>query len=81
MIKSVVQPIPTYVMSYFLLLKQLCHKLTSAVANFGGVQKQTRKICIGCLGKNYASQKRMEELVSSLSKSSTQPLWLSNSGD
>ncbi|KAL1223487.1 putative mitochondrial protein [Cardamine amara subsp. amara] len=34
LIKSQTQALPTYVMSYYLLLKAICTKLSSAIANF-----------------------------------------------
>ncbi|GLT61041.1 hypothetical protein SLA2020_337760 [Shorea laevis] len=47
LLKAVVQAIPTYSMSVFLLPKELCRALNSMMQNFGGVIKKTTPKFIG----------------------------------
>ena len=60
LIKSVVQVIPTYTMSYFKLPLGLCSEIKSLIRRFGGVKKVIGGKFIGWNGKHFASQKRKE---------------------
>ena len=71
LLKTVVQAIPTYPMSTFLLTKKVCKSIIFPMQNIFGAVLLTKSLCIGCLGRIWLHPSVMGEWVSGIYNSLT----------